>query len=107
MLGDISEPELEETRKLILERYPEASIITSKLDVLDEASVDTFYALAVEKFGRIDFAVNMTSAEHHGAPSIELSQSDFQASYSEILRAVCIYFSVDRTLLKKNIGIPQ
>jgi NAD(P)-dependent dehydrogenase (short-subunit alcohol dehydrogenase family) len=106
ILGDISEPELEETRKLILEKYSEAKVVTSKLDVLDETSVDAFYALAVEKFDRIDFAVNIASAEHPGAPSIDVPQSDFQASYNEILRAVCSRLFIKRMSLTRNTGLP-
>jgi NAD(P)-dependent dehydrogenase (short-subunit alcohol dehydrogenase family) len=89
ILGDSSESELEETRKLILEKYPDATVVTSKLDVLDETDVQAFYALAAKTFGRIDFAVNIANAEHPGAPSISVPQSDFQASYNNILRAVC------------------
>lgn len=106
VLGDISESELEKTRKLILEKYSEARVVTSKLDVTDEADVDAFYALAVEKFGRIDFAVNIASAEHPGAPSINVPQSDFQVSYNENLRAVCGHRFMKRTVLTKNIGLP-
>lgn len=88
VLGDISEPGLEETRKLVLEKYPDARVVTLKLDVLDENSVNAFYKLAVETFGRIDFAVNICSAKHLGAPSIDVAESGFQALYSEVLRAV-------------------
>jgi len=58
VLGDVDEAGLSETKNLVGEQTPSVEVVTTRLDVSDEASVQAFIALAVSKFGRIDYAVN-------------------------------------------------
>ncbi|KAH7124479.1 hypothetical protein EDB81DRAFT_810728 [Dactylonectria macrodidyma] len=53
MFGDVSIVGIEETRRLVLEKHPEAQIRLRELDISDEASVERFYGAAVEHFGRM------------------------------------------------------
>lgn len=88
VLGDLSVHGLEETRSIIQSTYPDARIEISKLDVGDEKSVGEFYALAVEKFGRIDFAANVAGCSHVARPSVELTVEDYDRSFQVNLKGV-------------------
>ena len=87
-LGDLSLPGLEETRKIIQEAYPTATVEIVRLDVANEGSVEAFYAQVVEKFGRIDFAANVAGYGHPAKPSVELSEEDYNRSFDVNLKGV-------------------
>jgi len=81
-LGDISLSGLEETRGFIFEKFPSTAVMTDKLDVTDEASVNEFYSKTTQKFGRIDFAANIAGVGHKAAPVHEMPESDFLKNYA-------------------------
>jgi len=58
VLSDINLEEAQQTVKLILSSYPNASAIALKCDVSVSSSVSSMIQSAVDKFGRIDLAVN-------------------------------------------------
>lgn len=58
VLGDVDTQGLETTRQLVQKQSPSVEVVTMKLDVSNEESVQAFVDLAVAKFGRIDYAIN-------------------------------------------------
>jgi NAD(P)-dependent dehydrogenase (short-subunit alcohol dehydrogenase family) len=89
VLGDLSVPGLEETRNIIRKQYPHAHVEISELDVSDEGSVERFYALAIETFGRIDYAANVAGYGHPAMPSVEITEAEFDKSFNVNLKGVC------------------
>jgi NAD(P)-dependent dehydrogenase (short-subunit alcohol dehydrogenase family) len=70
VLTDINEAGLTQTREEIQASYPGIEIETIQMDVTDESSIISAHRLAVERFGRIDYAVN-----NAGTPGFMLSSS--------------------------------
>lgn len=89
MLGDIAEQPLADLRTRILSQYTDTEIVIARVDVGNEDEVNAFFESSVQKFGRVDFAVNISNAEHRGALSIDAPSEDFQSAYDNILRPVC------------------
>jgi len=83
VLGDLSEPGLAETARMIAEQSPSVEVEITKLDVSDEASVQKFVDLAVSKFGRIDYAINAAGM----APPIT---TFYEAPASTVYKAVAV-----------------
>lgn len=88
MLGDLSESGLHETRALIKENTPEAVVEIYELDVGDETAVESFVALAIGKFGRIDYAVNIAGYSHPALPSIDITEDEFDRCFNVNLKGV-------------------
>lgn len=63
-------------------------MVISKLDVSNEQSVQAFFDLAIEKFGRVDFAANIAGYGHPATPSIDLPESEFDKSFNVNLKGV-------------------
>jgi NAD(P)-dependent dehydrogenase (short-subunit alcohol dehydrogenase family) len=57
-------------------------------DVTDEASVRALVERTVERFGRLDAAVNNAGAGHYPKPLAEISTEDFDSSYPLNLRGI-------------------
>ncbi|KAH8423531.1 SDR family NAD(P)-dependent oxidoreductase [Aspergillus melleus] len=49
---------LEETREFICTRYPNTEVVAEAGNIAHEPFVEDFMALVIQKFGRIDYAVN-------------------------------------------------
>lgn len=62
-LVDISEAGLAATKAAVLEKVPEAVILTTLADVSKEADVDAYVAATLERFGRIDGFFNNAGIE--------------------------------------------
>lgn len=77
MLGDLSLDGLEETHNLIRQQFPEAHVVTCMVDVSDEELVEEFHLIAVEKFGRIDFAANVAGYSHPATRSVDIDSREF------------------------------
>lgn len=69
--------------------YPNVSVFSNKLDVTDEASVESFHAGVVAQFGRIDFAVNNAGYRHPAAPVHELSEEEWDKTVQINQKGVC------------------
>lgn len=81
-------PGLEETRALIQQKYPKAKVEITHLDVADESSVAAFFALAVEKFGRVDFLANVAGYGHPAQLVTTITEEQYERSYRVNLRGV-------------------
>lgn len=68
ILGDIAGPELEESRRLIVDAYPDAKVLTRYLDVSDEKGVEDFYSFAVSEFGSIDYGASIAGVSQKATP---------------------------------------
>ncbi|EXJ83044.1 hypothetical protein A1O3_06861 [Capronia epimyces CBS 606.96] len=100
VLGDASLSELEETRSIIKREQPNAQVEIVNLDISDEASVDAFYARAVDNFGRVDFAANIADYEHAVQPVTALDEDDYEKSYTVNLRGI---FLCQRAALRQML----
>lgn len=90
MLGDLSEAGMEETRRLVAEKYPKVQCRLQKLDITDEASVDNFYASAIASFSRIDYAANVAGAPQRAVPIPEISEATFDKQYAVNQKGVSV-----------------
>lgn len=73
---------------MILQKHPTAEVVTCVVDVSNEEQVNSFYATAVEKFGRIDFAANIAGYGHLPTPSVDLEISEINKSFAVNLKGV-------------------
>lgn len=88
ILGDLSVEGLQETQKLVLEKYPSTQIEIQRLDVGDENSVEAIYKVAVSKFGRVDFVANVAGYGHPAQPITSLTVDHYQTSFNVNIRGV-------------------
>lgn len=73
---------MEETRRLILDIYPDSVVETYRLDVTNEVVVDQFYSNTVAKFGSIDYAANVAGAPQAAAPIHENMEAAYDKVYA-------------------------
>ena len=78
VLTDINEAGLTQTREEIQASYPGIEIETIQMDVTDESSIISAHRLAVERFGRIDYAVNNAGTPGFMLPSSKSSVAEFK-----------------------------
>ncbi|KAL4801516.1 hypothetical protein BDV18DRAFT_164931 [Aspergillus unguis] len=88
VLGDLSSTGLDETREMILQKHPEAEVVTCVVNVTNAEQVERFHATAVEKFGRIDFTANVAGYGHPPAPSAELEAKEINKTFAVNLKGV-------------------
>jgi NAD(P)-dependent dehydrogenase (short-subunit alcohol dehydrogenase family) len=80
---------MQETRRLVNEKCPQAEVCLSRVDVSDETSVEEFYSATVQKFGRIDYGANIAGIAQAAAP-IHLSPDEaFDKMYAVNQKGVC------------------
>lgn len=97
-LGDLSKEGLDETSRIITESYPDATVVTCKVDVSQEKDVHEYHALAVQTFGRIDFAANVAGYGHSPIVSTELDMNEYDKCMNVNLTGV-------RKLLCQHKGV--
>ncbi|KIW92764.1 uncharacterized protein Z519_06612 [Cladophialophora bantiana CBS 173.52] len=78
VLTDINEAGLQQTKEEIQAKYPAIEIETIQMDVTNESSIVSAHKAAVERFGRIDYAVNNAGTPGHMVASSESSLSEFK-----------------------------
>ncbi|EXJ69815.1 uncharacterized protein A1O5_06887 [Cladophialophora psammophila CBS 110553] len=78
VLTDINEAGLQQTKEEIQAKYPAIEIETIQMDVTNESSIVSAHKAAVERFGRIDYAVNNAGTPGHMVASSESSFSEFK-----------------------------
>lgn len=88
-IGDLDETALGQTEKELKSQFASLQIRSKKLDLNDEKSTAEFFQDVVEKFGRIDFSVNIANHEPAVAGVHELEESDLELAFTENQRSVC------------------
>jgi NAD(P)-dependent dehydrogenase (short-subunit alcohol dehydrogenase family) len=78
VLTDINEAGLRQTREEIQSSHPGTEIEIIQMDVTDEESIISAHRKAVERFGRIDYAVNSAGTPGKMLPSSKSSFSEFK-----------------------------
>lgn len=75
-MGDIQETEMQSLAVQVKEEYPGAECLVLHLDVTSEESVQAAVKATVERFGRIDIALNIAGVAGPGgrAPSVGFDQ---------------------------------
>ncbi|KAH6684553.1 hypothetical protein B0J14DRAFT_612537 [Halenospora varia] len=68
---------LEETSKLIIEISKDVEVLVLEVDMLKEEGIDGMVAETVEKWGRVDYAVNAAGVIGNNQPSTETAASQF------------------------------
>lgn len=79
---------LEETQREVAKGYPGVSVFIQRLDVADEASVESLYSAAIAQFGRIDFVANVAGYAHPAQPVNELTLDHYERSFMVNIRGV-------------------
>jgi NAD(P)-dependent dehydrogenase (short-subunit alcohol dehydrogenase family) len=87
-LGDLSLAELEETQKTLQGQFNFLKIEVKTVDLNDETSTAEFFQLIVNRFGKIDFVVNIASYEPPVAAVHEIEESDFDQAFTANQRSV-------------------
>jgi NAD(P)-dependent dehydrogenase (short-subunit alcohol dehydrogenase family) len=90
-VGDQNSTELEETARLLREQYSTLNLLAAAIDVNNEASVARFIQLVVDRFGRIDFAANLSTHEPPAAGAHEVEEGDFDLAFENNQRNVCFW----------------
>ncbi|RJE24923.1 short chain dehydrogenase [Aspergillus sclerotialis] len=78
VLVDINATVLEGTRDELKTRYPKLEVLIIATDVANEASVDSAVNAAVEKFGRVDIAINSAGISGVVKKSADMDLKDWQ-----------------------------
>jgi NAD(P)-dependent dehydrogenase (short-subunit alcohol dehydrogenase family) len=86
MLVDLNEAGLKETADLAKKTGADAEIQTA--DVSQTADVDGFFKKAVERFGRVDIAVNNAGIGNPPAPLVMMTDEGFDRTIAVNLRGV-------------------
>ncbi|KAK5207784.1 hypothetical protein LTR72_007391 [Exophiala xenobiotica] len=87
-LGDLSLAELEETQKTLQGQFNFLKIEVKTVDLNDETSTAEFFQLIVNRFGKIDFVVNIASYEPPVAAVHEIEESDFDHAFTANQRSI-------------------
>lgn len=107
VLADVDISGLESTKRKLTADYRDIEVLTLKVDLRDEASVDGFIAAAVEKFGRIDYCCNIAGITLGGITT-EVNVSDFDMLYEVNLRGVFLCERAQlRAMLKQESQLPK
>jgi NAD(P)-dependent dehydrogenase (short-subunit alcohol dehydrogenase family) len=64
LITDLVEETLLETSQKAKSINPEAEVIAEVADITKEASVKRLFKLAIDKFGRVDYALNVAGSFH-------------------------------------------
>lgn len=99
-LGDLNLAGLEETKSIIQSQYPKTEVELKTMDVGDDSSTDKFFQTVVDRFGRIDFGVNVAGYAGKLAPVHEMSEEEFTKYYVVNQRGV---FFCERALLRQML----
>lgn len=78
VLTDINEAGLQESKQYIQAAHPKVEIETLLMDVTDESSIISAHKAAVERFGRIDYAVNNAGTPGHMVSSTTSTFDQFR-----------------------------
>lgn len=87
---DISAEGLEGTAKELLQECPGVDFLKLKADLTKEAEVEDAIKQVVDKFGRIDYAVNNAGIGQKLAPTSETTLEEFDRVIAVNLRGVYI-----------------
>ena len=75
---------------MIHQRYPDAVVVSTHLDVSDEKSVDEFYSLAASNFGRVDVGAHVAGIGQAATPIHLTSSEVFDKVYAVNQRGVSV-----------------
>ncbi|KAH0840757.1 Levodione reductase [Fonsecaea pedrosoi] len=78
VLTDINEAGLQQTKDEIHASYPGVEIETIRMDVTNESSIVAAHKAAIDRFGRIDYAVNNAGTPGHMVASSESTYEQFK-----------------------------
>lgn len=76
-ITDINASLLAETASAITAAYPSVSVLALAGDISSEAFVESFFDAVVDRFGRVDYAVNCAGILGKAAPSAEMDVAEF------------------------------
>lgn len=76
-ITDINASLLAETAAAIEKKHADVKVLTEAGDISDPNFVDSFFASVVQKFGRIDYAVNCAGIMGNNQSSTDTSLEDF------------------------------
>lgn len=79
---------LEETQRALQIKFKSSIVEAKVLEDEDESSIAGFFEHVVNKFGRIDFSVNIASHEPPVAGVHEIEESDFDEAFSSNQKSV-------------------
>eukprot|EP00026_Physarum_polycephalum_P014247 Phypoly_transcript_14739.p1 GENE.Phypoly_transcript_14739~~Phypoly_transcript_14739.p1 ORF type:complete len:258 (+),score=23.42 Phypoly_transcript_14739:99-872(+) len=102
VLSDINLEEAQQTEKLIQSSYPRASTLSLKCDVSSAASVSSMIDKAVEKFGRIDLAVNNAGVFGKLCPTAEYPEALFDQQVGVNLKGVFLCLKYEISQIQKQ-----
>jgi len=103
VMVDRNGDDLEKAAAELTASHPKVGLLKAALDVGDEEKVKSVIAQAVEKFGRIDYAVNCAGIVGRITPLGEATVADFDQTNSVNLRAVYICMAHElRQMLKQE-----
>eukprot|EP00026_Physarum_polycephalum_P015846 Phypoly_transcript_16632.p1 GENE.Phypoly_transcript_16632~~Phypoly_transcript_16632.p1 ORF type:complete len:279 (+),score=35.75 Phypoly_transcript_16632:64-837(+) len=96
IVADINLEGAEETVKLILSQYHNAQAVAVKTDISSSASVVELIEKTVEKFGRLDLAVNNAGVAGEVTPLAEYSEELFDQVVNVDLKGVflCLKYQI-------------
>jgi len=110
---DLSPTSLQETSSILAQEFPKVEFLQLVVDLSNESQVEVTYQKVVEKFGRIDYAVNNAAISSPLLPSTELSSGIFDRIMSVNLRGVwlceraALKQMVTQTPLERTLGSPN
>ncbi|OCK80953.1 short chain dehydrogenase [Lepidopterella palustris CBS 459.81] len=105
-LGDLSMDGLEETRRIILKKHPEARVEISHVDISDEELVTNFYNQCISIFGRIDYAANVAGYVHPPGPAHTIPESEYDKCYNINLRGTFLCERAELRQMLKQEPLP-
>ncbi|CAG8979894.1 hypothetical protein HYALB_00013078 [Hymenoscyphus albidus] len=81
-LCDVNLEGLEETKKMIADKYPKCNVLIKKMDIANAAEVDEWIVTAVATFGRLDGAANVAAISRRqlDTTTANIKQSDWDAT---------------------------
>lgn len=104
---DISAPALGETKQIITEEFPDVDFLLLIADLNDEAQVTAAFAQVVEKFGRVDYAVNNAGIGHPLKVTPELPFENFDRVMGVNLKGVWTCARLELAQMEKQEPLPS
>lgn len=107
LLADVDETGLKCTKKELTIHYTDIEVLTLKIDLRKEESVDKFVIEAARQFGRIDYCCNIAGITLGGITT-EFQVADFDSLYQVNLRGVFLCERAQlRVMVKQEPLVPK
>ena len=109
---DLSSTALQEIAGILQQQFPKVEFLKLVMNLSDESQVEAAFKKVVEKFGRIDYAVNNAAVGSPLLPTTELSSATFDKIISVNLKGTwlceraALRQMIIQTPLQKEPGSP-